>query len=323
MTGAGSSSYIGECLEPLLINDTGKNITAIATTDLVTGPHRYFQKDIPTVLVSFSRSGASPESLAAIKLSNQMIDECYQLIITCNNEGQLYKNCQDDKNSLAVLLPEETHDVGFAMTSSVTSMMFAALNILSNKSYSPDLMSSTAAALIEEKNNMLKNLAQKSLWRVVFLGSNEFKGLAREASLKLLELTDGKIISTYESPLGFRHGPKSVINGNTLVFMFVSNDPYVRKYDLDLLAEIRKDRIAGRVIAISAKEDDDFGSSNNHIKLAGMNDASDAELLFPYLTLAQIYAFHRAQALGNAPDSPSTSGTVNRVVEGVILYDYE
>lgn len=323
LTGAGSSSYIGECLAPFLLNETNKNVTAIATTDLVSGPQLYFQKDVPTLLVSFSRSGSSPESMAAVELSKQMVKNCYQLIITCNEEGELYKMGKGDKNSLSVVMPEETNDKSLAMTSSFSAMIYAGLNIFSNNFPGPDRVAGTAASLIEEKNNMLKNLAQKSLWRVVFLGSNELKGLAREASLKLLELTDGKIFSTYESPLGFRHGPKSVINGNTLVMMFISNDPYTRQYDLDLLNEIRKDRIAGRVIAISACADDELGSSNNHIKLEGMEGAGDAELLFPYLVIAQIYAFHRSLALGNEPDSPSNTGTINRVVEGVNIYNYD
>jgi len=323
LTGAGTSAYVGESLTPYLIQDSDKNIIDIATTDLVSGPHLYFKRKTPTLLVSFSRSGSSPESLAAVSLAEQMIDDCYQLIITCNDDGKLYKMSKTEQNCFALLMPPETHDKSFAMTSSFTSMVYAAFMMLSNHSDRSREIGKAAKQVIDTKNDMLKNLAKKSYWRVVYIGSNGFKGLAREAALKLLELTDGKIISVYESSLGFRHGPKSIITGNTLVFMFISNDPYTRKYDLDLLNELRKDNLAGKIVAISAHPDDELGTADNHIKIEGMENAKDAELLLPYITCAQIFAFHRALALGNTPDSPSSSGTVNRVVEGVKLYDYD
>ncbi len=323
LTGAGTSAYVGESLTPYLMQNSDKNVIGIATTDLVSGPHLYFKRKIPTLLVSFSRSGSSPESLAAVSLAEQMVDDCYQLIITCNSDGKLYEMSKSEQNSFALLMPPETHDKSFAMTSSFTSMVYAAFMMLSNHPDRSKEIGKAASLVIDTKNDMLKNVAKKSFWRVVYIGSNGFKGLAREAALKLLELTDGKIISVYESSLGFRHGPKSIITGNTLVFMFISNDPYTRKYDLDLLNELQKDNLAGKIIALSARSEDDLGTVDTHIKIEGMDNAEDVELLLPYITCAQIYAFHRSLVLGNTPDSPSSSGTVNRVVEGVKLYNYD
>ena len=51
----------------------------------------------------------------------------------------------------------------------------------------------------------------------------------------------------YDSPTGFRHGPKSLVDNETLVVVFVSSHPYTRQYDLDLLAELRRDNQALRV----------------------------------------------------------------------------
>src|SRR5450759_27110 len=126
LTGAGSSAFIGECLAPLLLQQFGRRVEAIATTDLLSGPRQYFQHDVPTLLVSFGRSGGSPESVAVVALAEQMLRECHQLVITCNEHGALYQRCRERPNSLAILLPAETHDRGFAMTSSFTSMMLAA-----------------------------------------------------------------------------------------------------------------------------------------------------------------------------------------------------
>lgn len=69
----------------------------------------------------------------------------------------------------------------------------------------------------------------------------------------LPNLTDGRVVSIGESPLGFRHGPKTIVNGSTLVVTLLSNDAYTRQYDLDLLRELRSDGVAGRVVALTAR----------------------------------------------------------------------
>ena len=318
LTGAGSSAFVGECLAPAMINTMGKRVEAIATTDLISGPRDFFQSDVPTLLVSFGRSGNSPESVAAVELSEQIVEECYQLVITCNEQGELYKRCQKQDNRFALLLPEETHDQSFAMTSSFSSMMYAALMMLSGHENRCDAISTAAVTVITDRNTHLKSIANKNHERVVYLGSNGFKGLAREASLKLLELTDGQIITMFDSPLGFRHGPKTIVNDNTLIIMFVSNDPYTRQYDLDLLTELRTNGV-GQTLAITAQTCDK-ATQCDHIIIDGLSEAEDCDLLFPFIVCAQIYAFHHALKIGKSPDNPSVSGTVNRVVQGVTIH---
>ena len=322
LTGAGSSAFIGECLAPLLLQQLDRRVEAIATTDLLSGPRQYFQHDVPTLLVSFGRSGGSPESVAVVALAEQMLRECHQLVITCNEHGALYQRCRERPNSLAILLPTETHDRGFAMTSSFTSMMLAAWMAFGGADDgTPEvaLIARAAEDVIDQHNPTLRELAAKSYSRVVYLGSNGFKALACEAALKLLELTDGKVIATFDSPLGFRHGPKTIVTRDTLIFVFISNDPYTRRYDLDLLSELRSDALAARVIAITAQVHDAVTQSE-YLHVQQLTRAGDGDLYFPYIVCGQLYAFHRSLSLGNKPDLPSNSGTVNRVVRGVTIH---
>jgi tagatose-6-phosphate ketose/aldose isomerase len=322
LTGAGSSAFIGECLAPLLLRRLGCRVEAIATTDLLSGPTQYLQPDVPTLLVSFGRSGSSPESVAVVELAEQLVRECHQLVFTCNEQGTLYQRCRERRNSLAILLPPETHDQSFAMTSSFTAMMLAASLVFQGaKSESEDVarISRATNVLIEQHNSTLRQLAAESYSRVVYLGSNGFKALAREAALKLLELTDGRVVAAFDSPLGFRHGPKTIVTGDTLLFVFVSNHPYTRGYDLDLLRELRSDGRAGRVIAITAQAHDGV-TQGEYLHVPQLAGAADGELFYPYIVCAQLYAFHRSLAVGNTPDQPSNSGTVSRVVRGVTIH---
>lgn len=321
LTGAGTSAFAGACLAPILHSRLSKYIDAIATTDLVSNPQNYFHADVPTLVVSFARSGNSPESVAAVVMASKRIKTCYHLAVTCNEEGQLHQSSLSNKNFFSLLMPEETHDRSFAMTSSFSSMMYSARQVLlaaSEPASNAQTISDLAQSVIEKYNTTLKAAADNKYSRVVYLGSGGLKALAQESALKLLELTDGKVVAFYDSPLGFRHGPKAVADENTLVVVFMSNDPYTRQYDLDLLAEIRRDKEVGQVLAISGIDDDSLLGDALHIENAEHVD--DSLMLFPYIVCAQIYAFHSALAFGNTPDTPSASGTINRVVQGVTIY---
>ena len=86
---------------------------------------------------------------------------------------------------------------------------------------------------------MLSGSRAISATALPILGSGPFVGLAHEAQLKILELAAGINATSWDSSMGYRHGPKSFVDEHTLVFDFVSNNPYTRQYDLDILDEIK------------------------------------------------------------------------------------
>jgi len=322
LTGAGTSAFAGECLAPLLSARLGRRVEAIATTDLVCAPHLYFEADTPTLLVSFGRSGNSPESVAAIELADRLVKRLSHLVITCNAEGALAAYGAAPRG-LAIQLPEATHDRSFAMTSSFSCMTYAALAVFTGVAVMDQRVDAIARAtqgVIADYTPVMQAVAAEGYQRVVYLGSHIFKGLARESGLKLLELTNGALVTMFDSPLGFRHGPKTIVNNRTLIFVFFSNDAYTRSYDMDLLEELRRDNDAARVIAITAQ--DGVGlQARDEIRVSGLAMSDDAELLFPYIVAPQILAFFESLRLGLRPDQPNTSGTVNRVVQGVRIHE--
>jgi tagatose-6-phosphate ketose/aldose isomerase len=321
LTGAGTSAFIGKCLVPRMLNKLGLRVEAIPTTDLVSGPELYFQRDIPTLMVSFARSGSSPESLAAVNLANLFCGSIHHVIFTCNEQGELHDTSKNKANILTILLPQETHDRGFAMTSSFTAMLYSAslvFGLIDSGASNCQAIGAAAADVIANDLPLINDLVARQFQRVVYLGSNELRGLAEEAALKLLELTDGRVVATFDSPLGFRHGPKTIVNDKTLVVLFLTNQPYTRQYDLDLLRELQRDGKAGQVIALNAGKDLD--NSPEFVQIAGLAQANNLELVLPYVVFAQLFSFMQSLALGITPDRPSSSGTVNRVVQGVQIY---
>lgn len=327
-TGAGTSAYVGNSILPYLKNknDIRKYIfEAIPTTDIVSNPYDYLKKDVPTLLISFARSGNSPESLAALNLGKQIVDNFYHLAITCNPEGELAKMTKNDENNYLLLMPSKSNDKGFAMTGSFSCMMLSAILIFD--SLEDDVEKSYIHTIIEmgrtviDRKDEIHELINKDFDRVVYLGSGGLGGLTEEAQLKLLELTAGKIATVYNSPMGFRHGPKSFIDEKTFVFEFVSNCSYTRKYDLDVLEEIKRDKIAKLTCAVSVKNDSNFSGIKFEFG-EKYNKLPDVYLAMPYILFAQTIALFVSIKVGNRPDTPSATGTVNRVVKGVTIYEY-
>jgi tagatose-6-phosphate ketose/aldose isomerase len=324
LTGAGTSSFIGECLAPYLATRLHCRVEAIPTTDLVCAPYLYFSAATPTLLVSFGRSGSSPESVAAVELADKLVGDIRHLAITCNAEGALARRLASARNAMVMLLPEETNDRSFVMTSSFTCMTFAALAALCGfDGMQPrvERMAQAIATIIAAQAEPMRALARERHERVVYLGSHMFRALAREAALKLLELTDGRVIASHDSPLGFRHGPKTIINARTLVVLFLSNHAFTRRYDLDLLDELRRDGQAGSLLAICGR-DDDIPPGVECILIPSLQDTEDIDLLLPFIAAPQIFAFEAAIERGLSADNPNVAGTVNRVVQGVRIHPF-
>jgi tagatose-6-phosphate ketose/aldose isomerase len=230
-------------------------------------------------------------------------------------------------------MPEGTNDKGFAMTSSVTSMTLACFAIFSSggsfagSSSAPDALCSDIeglAATLDKKSVELGGLARK--WaahgynRLIVLGSGCCRGLAREAALKSMELSAGMVNTNYESAMGFRHGPKAVINDDTLTIHFISPDPLTVKYDRDLLSEITRQKKGNKIIALSANplsEKFDEGIVLN----AGYKTSPELFYGISYLVFCQMLAMYKSQSLGLTVDNPVPGGELTRVVSGVTLYD--
>ncbi|MGH8853039.1 MAG: SIS domain-containing protein [Telluria sp.] len=315
LTGAGSSAYVGEIVADELNAAWPAQVRALATTTLLTHPGLYLQAGAPLLLVSFARSGDSPESLAAVNLVRELVPGARLLNITCNPNGTLARESSNDPLAYNLFMPEASCDQGFAMTSSFSSMLLAALAVLGKREDGGRIaaLADLAEQAMREWEPALAALADTHAERVVYLGSGPLEGLARESALKLLELTGGRVPAMANTPLGFRHGPKSVLNGESLVIVYGSAQPLARRYDDDLVDELKRDGVAGRVLTVGSGLD--IG-----IDAPGWPDAWLAPL---WLLVAQQYALHRSAALQLRPDNPFASGTVNRVVKGVTIYRHD
>lgn len=323
-TGAGTSEFVGNSITPFL----GGNVLSIATTDIVSNPENYLKKDEKVVLVSCARSGNSPESVATVKLADELVTDICHIVITCNKDGKLAENKKDDLKSLVLLMPEESNDKGFAMTSSFTCMSLTGLLIFNLKCI--DKIEGIIKATINEIDDkkmmeLIDVLVKLDVSRIVYLGSSCLKGVAEESALKCLELTAGNLSLHYNSPLGFRHGPKSIVNDTTMIITMLSNNEYTRRYELDLLKEMYNENKKKTLVTLDMINSEEAKSNSHYYFTFDSNRENINEVfnMFGYIYFAQLFGFYKSLSYGINPDNPCPTGEVNRVVQGVIIYDYK
>ena len=325
LTGAGTSAFIGDVLQGPFQKNTGKRTRAVATTDLVSHPENYFHANTPTLLVSFARSGNSPESVASVELADDICKTCYHLIITCNPEGELAT--MHHKNSYVFMMPDEANDQSLAMTGSFTSMLLAGLLIsrvedtalIKNQ---VDLVVAYANTILDKYAIQLKEVVNLDFKRAIFLGSGPLLGTALESHLKLLELTDGKVVCKHDSYLGFRHGPKAIIDDTTLLVYLLSNNPYVQQYEADLIAAVNMGEWGMYSVGISEVLPENVSVDLPIILSSGKSSIDEEFLAVCSVLPAQILGFYKSLQLGLSPDNPSVNGKISRVVKGVNIYPY-
>ncbi|QPC91785.1 SIS domain-containing protein [Mesorhizobium sp. INR15] len=318
--GAGTSAFIGDTLCAYLNAPPRQpRFRSVPTTDLVSCPGNFVRTDRRILVVSFGRSGNSSETIGALDLLDAHMPGADRLHFTCNAAGALAtRQPPGPGEQRTVVMPAGTNDAGFAMTSSYTTMLLSALACFDP--HPPLALGETLGRLADAGETVLDaallvaRAGRRPPSRAVFLGCGPLTGSARESALKVLELAHGNIPTAWDSTLGFRHGPKAVVDAETRVHVLMSSDPHTRRYDLDAANEIRAQFGAGCAVTLGP----DKANVDLHVPMIG-NDAWSSVL---YVLAAQIQAIAWSDALRINVDNPFTEGNLSRVVDGVTLYPY-
>ena len=329
LTGAGTSEFVGNALFPHLTGLLNYKAKSYGTTDIVATPEAYLSRTKPTLLISFGRSGNSPESVGAVDAAEAVCDNEYHLFVTCNKNGALSKRAAETENCYAINLTDETHDQSFAMTSSFSNMYLATylcfhLDELDDVIAKVKKIAAAGQDFLDNSYGIAQKIVDEyNFGRIVYLGSNTLKGTSQESALKMLELTAGRVVTMYDTPMGFRHGPKSIVDDETLTVVYLSDDAYTRQYEVDLIKEMSGQRKGNKIVAVMSAKDDEVASLVDYAVVYGIEGASENVLLgLDYILFAQTLAVLKSLSMDITPDNPCPTGEVNRVVKGVILYPY-
>ncbi|HEX3893426.1 MAG TPA: SIS domain-containing protein [Terracidiphilus sp.] len=308
ITGAGSSAYAASA-----VAGAWRGAMAVPTTDLLLDTERSLT-DIDAV-ISLARSGESPESAAVVERIRALRPEIRQIAIVCNPDSALSRAEVDE----LIALDPRTNDRSLVMTSSFSSLVLAGTILAQPDAVLARLeaQSAHAAALLPEIDLACRHMAGRVHDRIVVLSSSPLLGWAREAGLKMLEMTAGHFSVETETFLGLRHGPMSFVKPDTFVLCLLSSDPVRRSYELDLVDELRSKKI-GYLVGIT---DGDESDSLFDERISAIAPHEDDALRTTYEIVGpQLLGFHLSLRIGLNPDNPSPDGIINRVVSGVKIH---
>jgi tagatose-6-phosphate ketose/aldose isomerase len=185
-------------------------------------------------------------------------------------------------------------------------------------------LSEATKLLFENYSDLIKEITETDFRRAIFLGSGCLYGCAVESSLKLQEMTAGRIVCKADTFLGVRHGPEVVIDKETLVVYFLSTHPFTRRYELDLANEIEAKGLGMKKVAVCDKTDGEIercADQTIEFNREGAFNISDLYRPVMDVTVGQLIGLFKSLDLGLKPDNPSEKGVITRVVKGVGIYD--
>jgi tagatose-6-phosphate ketose/aldose isomerase len=324
LTGSGSSVYVGECLAPVLQAGLGVPSQAIAAGTLLTHPSGTLPRG-SGLLVSIARSGDSPESASVVDHVLHAEPDYRHLVITCNPRGRLATAYRHEPRVSVLQLDERTNDRSLVMTSSFTNLLLAGTGLLQTMANDAsvgwaDLAANIAVQMFERYGNALLEAGSIDFDDVMYLGSGASFGAAREAALKMLEMSGGAVTAMCETYLGLRHGPMSWLKRPSPVVAFLSCKPHVRAYETDLLRELTQKQLGGMRIVVGEHIPGDLiGAHDLAIDLPGLSTLDESQQAMLQVVVGQLLALARCLALGQLPDAPA-QGVLTRVVETFAIH---
>ncbi len=333
MTGSGSSQYAADLAAPALETRLRIPVRAVASGDILAYGIQALPVGTPLV-ISFARSGNSPESSAVLRVVMAEQPKARFLNLTCNALGKLATSYAKDARVSSILLHHATHDESLVMTSSFTSMALAAVGLGYGADPSSYLSSSEqlCASLrrrIPQMADQLAALPFPTIERAVFLGAGCQWGAAREAALKLTEMTAGRIVASHETFLGLRHGPMAALDERTLIVALLPPSDRPRRYAIDLLQELERKNlgcatvIADKELQIQPARRINPPSGDPILPGAGAQSSLQCGEEFAALSAVatgQLLGFFACLHHGLKPDTPAATGVITRVVEPFPLY---
>jgi tagatose-6-phosphate ketose/aldose isomerase len=327
LIGAGTSDYTGRALAPLLRSLWGCDAWAVPSTTLLTEFDEFHRPGREYLWISFSRSGESPEGVALLDRALSRNRDIRHVVITCNQQGPMAQLCaRHPDRALALVLDDAVNDRGLAMTSSFSNMLLAGQCVanadeLSSFGETVAQLSEIGAQFLPAAAEVAAAVTALGCTRACFVGSGALRAVADESSLKVVELSAGKVTTMAETPLGLRHGPMSSVDSQTLFVAYLSSEARRRGYELDLLREIDRKRLGRVRVVVNTQGSDDVSSLADYcLTLDCPSSFPDVYRPILDVMLGQLIGLFASMRSGLKPDQPSPNGAITRVVQPIKLY---
>lgn len=290
--GCGSSYYLAQTAARLFRSLAGIPSHACPASELFLFPEQVLAGPEQTHLVAVSRSGTTTEVLQAVEQFRRLGGPA-AWAITCYPESTL---AQMVDGALAASAAQEK---SLAQTRSFTSMLLLAQALAASLGRQETAvlarLPDVGQALLAQTGALVAGIGDRpDLNQFFFLGSGALYGLASEAMLKIKEMS----LSHSESYhfLEFRHGPKALVDSQSLVVGLLSAEAYAHEYPVLL----EMGQLGAESLALAPRTT----ASATTYSVTLDSELPDWALPVLYLPPLQLLAYHRAIRKGLDPDTP-------------------
>lgn len=293
----GSPYYLGLSNAALWRERAGIAASAIPASEVMLFGESALPKEGRPLLLTASRSGETTETIEAVKAFEARFPG-RSVLIGCKESSTL-----GDLVAAEVIVPEGYDDV-IPQTRSFTTMYLAAQYLTARATGDGKLAEAlrrvpeSLPAVLESAEDVLREFARGDWNSAVFLGGGPLYGIATEGGLKVTEMALERI-SVYHT-LEVRHGPRSVIDEETLVVSLASRRGI--EQERGVLSDLS--RQTPRLLELTsppARPSED-GLAWTSLATGSAPEVPEHALGLLYIPLLQLLAYHRALHNGVDPD---------------------
>jgi glutamine---fructose-6-phosphate transaminase (isomerizing) len=291
LTGCGTSYYLPLSAAALYTQFTGEKSRGVPASEIMLYPQSIFARHHDYLLVPISRSGKTPETLAAIRHVKEELAGA-TLLISCTADSEMEKY-----TDLTLVCPEAAEETKY-MTKSFTSMLLAFQLLIAyktgNKSFEQELrqLPEHGERLIKQFQPVMEQLANSQDFNLyIYLGHGPFYGIAAESMLKIKEMACTPAEAYHGMEL--MHGPKYAVDDKTVIWYLLSDS--VKEQEIELLKRIKE--WGGTIKIICEKKTADISQISNDVFALQSGLSENARYILVML-LTQFYGYYRALAVG-------------------------
>jgi glucosamine--fructose-6-phosphate aminotransferase (isomerizing) len=291
LTGCGTSYYLPLTAAAIYTNFTGEKAKGVPASEIMLFPKTIFAKDRNYLLVSISRTGNTPETLAATRYVKEVLGGG-TLLITCTGGSKVA-----EYSDFTMICPEAAEETKY-MTKSFTSMLLGFQLITAFKSGNSALeeellqLPEQGERILSQFQSSLEDLANTQNFSLyIYLGHGPLYGIAAESMLKIKEMACTPAEAYHGMEL--MHGPKYAVTDETLIMYLLSDN--VKDQESELLKRINDWGGNIKIICERALPGLSDIASNVFELQSGLSEYSRLVLV---MLLTQLYGYYRALAVG-------------------------
>jgi glucosamine--fructose-6-phosphate aminotransferase (isomerizing) len=295
-TGCGSAFNVSHAVSPLFQHLSGKSCRAVHASDIMLNRDGFINARKKTLLVAYSRSGDTTESVHALR--EAAAAGASTIAITCFKKSAMAAHAHE------ALVLEEAVEKSVTTTRSLTSMVLAGTYLATACGGHESLLLSCKKLpdIAREKMDTFHTLGRKiasdhDIHTYAFLGHGSYYGLAREAQLKIKEMV--LLPCDAYVTLDFQHGPMSNVNSNMLVTVMASDSG--RTYDISVAGNMKA--LGGKVLVICDRDSGGFTPFADYILELGTGFGDGIRNIL-YMPTLQFMAYYKSLSEGQDPDNP-------------------